>query len=225
MKTERHISGYSYIKPNTVIVNGLDVNSSSENLNASDFITSLYQQLKPEYPKFFKMDSLSKLGFVSAEAIFKNKELLKKYTPEEIGVVLSNRSASLDTDLKYNEMIIDDNNYFPSPAVFVYTLANIVTGEICIRHKLKGENAFFISDNFDPDFLYTYVNNLFEKNKIKACLAGWIDLKDEHYESFLIFVESKELKGTNSDKTLFTNNNLSNIYHKFHGRINQESEG
>ncbi len=98
------------------------------------FLLSLYQHLNSNYPKFYKMDNLSKLGWLAAEILLKQENLLGSYQSEEIGISLANANASLDTDLKYYDSMKD----IPSPSLFVYTLPNIVAGEICIRHKFKG---------------------------------------------------------------------------------------
>jgi hypothetical protein len=71
------------------------------------------------------MDRLSKLGFLAAEVLLKEIKLVPKYRPEQIAVVISNSNASLDTDLKYFE----STKTIASPALFVYTLSNIVAGK------------------------------------------------------------------------------------------------
>ena len=55
-------------------------------------------------------------------------------------------SNSLDSDLKHQSGI--ENNAV-SPAVFVYTLPNIVIGEISIKYKWKSEGVFFIDEEID----------------------------------------------------------------------------
>ncbi len=72
-----------------------------------------------------------------------------------------------------------------SPAVFVYSLPNIVIGEICIRNGFKGENSFFISDRYDIPVQVNYINQLFKENIIDACICGWLELLGENYEAFL----------------------------------------
>jgi hypothetical protein len=68
--------------------------------------------------------------------------ILKDEDHSRTALVFANRSSSLDTDFKYQESINSQENYFPSPAVFVYTLPNICVGEISIKHKMQTENAF-----------------------------------------------------------------------------------
>ncbi|MDE6296764.1 MAG: 3-oxoacyl-ACP synthase, partial [Muribaculaceae bacterium] len=127
------------ISPQGAFVDG--VNRDSGNLK------NLYRSVAGDYPKFFKMDMLCRIGFIAAEYLLKGYDENEK---ENMSVVLFNKEGSLLTDRNYTETIIDKDNYYPSPALFVYTLANIVTGEIAIRHKIYGESSFYITDS--PDF-------------------------------------------------------------------------
>ncbi|MBX2968006.1 MAG: hypothetical protein KF803_01430 [Cyclobacteriaceae bacterium] len=151
-----------------------------------DFLINAYEFLKADYPKFYKMDNLSKLGFLAAEALVHDRNL-KQYSPETVAVVLSNSAASLDTDLRF----LQSTKNVASPALFVYTLPNIVVGEICIRHKITGENTFFVTPSFDPEFLCFYAKSLFERNHVQACIAGWVDVLDEHHDVFLYLIEKE----------------------------------
>ena len=130
MTKKLYIQNYCSIKNNRVTLNGnLIFEESSEDVKS--FLKNVYQYLEPNYSKFFKMDTLSKLAFLSAEII------LKDVTQKNIAIILSNKASSLDTDRKHQDSISDKDNYYPSPAVFVYTLPIIGIGEISIRHQLK----------------------------------------------------------------------------------------
>ncbi|HEV3411826.1 MAG TPA: hypothetical protein VG101_05070 [Puia sp.] len=152
-----------------------------------DFLLSAYQHFGFQYPKFYKMDHLSKLGWLAAELMLRDGLAAAGYRPEEMAVVLSNGNSSLDTDYKYFATIGD----IPSPALFVYTLPNIMIGEICIRHKFKGENAFFVSELFDAGFIETYVRDLMETGNARACICGWVDVLGEDYSAVLFLIERK----------------------------------
>jgi hypothetical protein len=136
------------------------------------------------------MDNQSKLGMMAAELLLAGNSFLQKYSGEEVGVVLSNAVASADADQAYYETIADPANYFPGPALFVYTLPSMVTGEICIKYKIKGENAFFISEDFNPDLLYSYIDHLLKSKVTKACLGGWINYDADQSDAFLFTIES-----------------------------------
>ena len=105
--------------------------------NEKSLLTTIYKQMIGDYPKYYKMDGLCRLGFIASELLLqaeKAEETSIKELQRSRGVVLFNRSSSISSDKKYLASIADKDNYFPSPSVFVYTLPNIVTGEIAIRN-------------------------------------------------------------------------------------------
>lgn len=147
------------------------------------FIKQAYRQLEWKYPKFHKMDRLCKLATVTARVLLQN-EALEGYAPEEIGVVIANKTATYHTDSKHIASI-DPSNYYPSPAVFVYTLPNILVGELCIQYNIKGEAAFFIQEEANLAFLEDYSQLLLESGAAKVCLTGWVEYTEAHYHSEL----------------------------------------
>lgn len=147
--------------------------------NFSDFAKEAYKSLELNYPKFHKMDNLSKLAFLASEMILKDED------HSRTALVFADRSSSLDTDFKYQESINSQENYFPSPAVFVYTLPNICVGEISIKHKMQTENAFFVLDEFDENFLNDYAAQILQSGKADKVLCGWVELYQESYQAFV----------------------------------------
>ncbi len=92
-------------------------------------------------------------------------------------------------------------------------MPNIVIGEICIRNNFKGENAFFVQENFDPAFMQFYVSNLMDKHKLELSICGWVDVLAEEYKAVLYLVGKEK-----QDKALpFTINNINNIYELANG--------
>ncbi len=196
---KNYIQSYCIIKNNTVRLNGQLDYLEKNNLDFSDFSKKLYKELKLSYSKFFKMDNLSKLAFLGAEYIFRD---IETKTDKNVAIVLSNRASSLDTDRKHQHSIQDKDSYYPSPAVFVYTLPNIAIGEISIRHQLMSENAFFVFDSFNPQFLSNYADILIDKNKAESVLCGWVDYDNDQYEGFMYLVSHKgNLKHTVKELT------------------------
>ena len=169
MQPDLFITSFCLISDNKVIKNGQVAFEKSG--NAESFLNETYSHFQIAYSKFHKMDSLCKLGFLCAEILLEGNPLDKKYSNAETGIVLSNANASLDTDLKYVKTISTG----ASPALFVYTLPNIVIGEISIRHNMKGENAFFVFKQFNANFIEEYVKGLFNHHLLKACICGWVD--------------------------------------------------
>jgi hypothetical protein len=162
----------------------------------SDLSNDIYTKFAIGYPKFHKMDNLSKLGFLSVELLLRDKNPDQKYPGEEIGIIFMNSSSSLDSDRHHQNTLSNRDNYFPSPSIFVYTLPNVVIGEICIRHKFYGEGNFFIAEKFNPDFITGYIEELFECNAIQSCIAGWVELDGEDFESLVFLIEKPDKTDT-----------------------------
>ncbi|WP_303316738.1 3-oxoacyl-ACP synthase [Flavivirga abyssicola] len=189
MNSEYHIDSFCKIKNNTISLNGSIV-YNDENNNFSEFIKAAYKSFETNYAKFFKMDALSKLAFLAADVLLKNEHL----NPEKennIAIIFSNKASSLDTDRKHQKSIQNKEDYYPSPAVFVYTLPNICIGEISIKYKLFSENSFFIFDTFNAQHLLDNTNSLLSTNKTEKVLCGWVELDGDHYEAFLYLVTNK----------------------------------
>ncbi|MBN2275262.1 MAG: hypothetical protein JXR41_01035 [Bacteroidales bacterium] len=188
MKKSCIISHYCQIRDHAVIG---DDETLYERCGAdlSDFFTGIYQHFDISYPKFYKMDNLCKLGFLSVELLLMDRNIQQRYAGHEVGIILMNASSSLDNDRHHQQTILDRSAYFPSPAVFVYTLPNIVIGEICIRHKFTGEGTFFVRERFDPLFLFNYVNQLFYQDVVQCCIAGWVETLGDYYDSTVYLIE------------------------------------
>jgi hypothetical protein len=181
-----YIQAYAHIKNNTVSLNGISL-FKEDSKGFSAFSKAAYKSLDTKYPKFFKMDNLSKLAFLAADVLLK-ETISDPEKENNIAVIMSNRASSLDTDRKHQKSISDTNNYYPSPAVFVYTLPNICIGEISIKHRLFSENSFFIFETFNADLLLDYSNSLLKSKKAEKVLCGWVDFDENNYEAFLYLV-------------------------------------
>ena len=198
-----YITKYCHIKDKQINLNGELVFNNPEAANYSEFIRSAYKFSGTVYQKFYKMDNPCKLALVATELLLKNTGIIEKYGKENVGVVFQNASSTID----------DRSNYFPSPSVFVYTLPNIMIGEICIKHKIFGENALMIEPEFATDRLCRQINLLFEQKRVKAVIAGWIEQSKEHYDAFVYIAE--DLKNENKEGVILHNKeNLELKYHK-----------
>lgn len=179
------ITAHCTIRQNKVFRNGGVYYANESAPTLKDFSDGLYNHLQIAYPKFYKMDPLSKLGLLATEVLLIDLPSVKGYQPEEVGVVLSNANSSLDTDIRYMNSVQE----MASPALFVYTLPNIMIGEICIRHKFKGENSFFVFKEFDATFITSYVKGLLDEDLVKACVYGWVDVLNQDYDAELYLIE------------------------------------
>jgi 3-oxoacyl-(acyl-carrier-protein) synthase len=166
------------IEKSCVSVNGNIVYKSDE-YDFALFIRKVYKNLCENNMKFYKMDDLSKLAYIAANYLLNNEEI----KPFETGIILANSASSLDTDRKHQQLIYEGGDKAASPAVFVYTLPNVLAGEICIRHKIRGENTFFIEQSYLPDKLKTYAKLAMENSGLASCICGWCDYLDNKYKA------------------------------------------
>lgn len=178
---------YCEIKGGQINLNGTVIFEQKEATFAK-FIKGAYKHFELGYPKFHKMDRLCKLAFIAASVLLQENQL-EAYSPEEIGVVMANANSTLHTDSKHADSIRDRDDYYPSPAVFVYTLPNIMVGEICIKYNIKGESVFFVSDEFDPELLTSYSLDLLATRAAEICLTGWVDYTENSYHAILAIIK------------------------------------
>lgn len=161
--------------------------------NGEDLV-GMYRAEVGDYPKFFKMDLLSRLGFMAVEQLLREvRKTYPDYTPdgEHCALIIANRSASLKNDTDYQATITDKNNYYPSPALFVYTLPNIVTGEIAIRHKLYGETACYILNKENE--LAPLIEASMRQKDTHEAIVGWVECENENnYTAHLRLITKQE---------------------------------
>ena len=155
----------------------------------SSLLTALYKQIMGNYPKYYKMDGLCRLGFVASELLLKAERDESSFTEDTNktrAIVFFNRSSSIASDKKYLASIVEKDNYFPSPSVFVYTLPNIVTGDIAIRNGYHGETSFYILPHKNELLMQDIIETTFMDEQTTSVLTGWLDYEDsEHFEADL----------------------------------------
>lgn len=134
----------------------------------SSSLDHIYKILALDYPRFFKMDPLAKLGFLLTEKLM----AYGQEDPYQTGITAWNEHSSYHADIKHLNNIA---THYPGPGNFVYTLPNIALGEMAIRNKIFGETAFFISPKFDPEIIIQTLETSFLFNGHQRILAGWIE--------------------------------------------------
>jgi len=165
------------ITPHEVVLNGRRLATSQ---TGKAMLTELYKQHVGDYPKYYKMDPLARLGFMAAELLLASLDEEHFVERADRAIVFVNRSASAVADRKYEESIQPGENYFPSPGDFVYTLPNIVTGEIAIRHHYHGETSFLVLDSPDDTLMTQLMQQAFADRGTHSVLGGWLECTDEN---------------------------------------------
>jgi hypothetical protein len=189
------IKSYCRITNKKVLLNGTEVPIIRSEEPNSLWLNDVYRSFGIQYLKFFKMDNLSKAGFLGAELVCRDVGLDINVPNKDISIVCFNRSSSLDDDIIYQQTIQDKNNYFPSPAVFVYTLANIVTGEIAIRNKIMGESSFYITEKFSPKQISEAIYDIFRNNYVNGLLCGWTEYFKDNCDVLMMFITRNNKSG------------------------------
>jgi 3-oxoacyl-[acyl-carrier-protein] synthase-1 len=187
-----HATGHTVlILPDSVLVDGKEIDVEGK---GKDLLTALYRQYVGDYPKFYKMDGLSRLGFMASELLLQAEGNDVVAEGENRAVVLFNHSSSVSADRAFLDTIADPNNCFPSPSVFVYTLPNIVTGEIAIRHHYHGETSFYILPRRDEALMVSILRATFVDTATRSAVCGWLDyVDDQHFMADLQIVTTKSM--------------------------------
>ena len=156
---------------------------SYASIPAGTDLTALYRAEVGDYPKFFKMDTACKLGFLLAERLAEEP----RFTPrEDRAVLIFSTCGSLCNDRHYEESVRE----FPSPSLFVYTLPNIITGEIAIRNKYEGETSAYVLERFEPEQFVALVEQAFQDGVTRSAVCGWVDARaDDDFTAFAFLVE------------------------------------
>ncbi len=175
---------YCHIRKGEVFING---ELFCQHMGDDPFLVGIYRHLGLSYPKFFKMDELSRLAFLGSEMVLIRSEL-ERFADDEVALLFANRTSSLMTDGQFQSTL---EGGIPSPALFVYTLPNIGMGEVCIRHKLYGENNFLVMEDFDPRQLLQHVRALLQQGVSKSVLLAWVETDGEHHDGFFVFLDGR----------------------------------
>lgn len=138
--------------------------------------------------KFYKMDDLCKLGYLASAWLLDGIE----YGEEECGIVMSGKYGCLDTDIRHQQIIDSEGDSSASPAVFVYTLPNVVAAEISIRHHIKGENIWFWSEDKTMSDIKKYAPILAASRDLKYCIAAHIDFINGDYFAIFELLENTD---------------------------------
>jgi hypothetical protein len=117
-----------------------------------------------------------------------------------VATVLQTHNGCYESDLAYSTP-----GALPSPSKFVYTLPNIMLGEIAIKHGLKGEQLCMMAEQADFDQLWFILQDMFQNRHMQEGICGWVNLRDDRPQIALFYIKAG--KGT-----VFTAANMQHIY-------------
>ena len=90
-------------------------------------------------------------------------------------IVLFNMTSTAIVDKEFLETISDNDAYYPSPSLFVYTLPNIVTGEVAMRYGWQVETAFYVLRERNEQAIHQIVTATAHAHPGERILYGWVD--------------------------------------------------
>lgn len=166
-------------------------------------VTDAYRKLSINHPKFFKMDGQSKLGFVGSYILLDEIRSELGVNDEAVAMLFANSSSSLNTDRIYQETVGSEGT--GSPAKFVYTLPNIVIGEVCIYWKQFNETQFLVQSKFDAELLFQHAQIMFAESNCNYVLIGWTEVGNDEQDGLFVLLAKNE-------GTVATVNDLSQLY-------------
>lgn len=170
------------VTQNTITLNGRKLPTEDTGMK---MIRNIYRERIGEYPRFFKMDNLGKLGFAASELLLQQEEprtfnekgrVIEEEGREDRAVIFFNKNSSANDDHHYQSTIEPPGNFFPSPGIFVYTLPNIVIGEISIRNRYYGDSNFYILSQKDENRMDQILEEAFLDETTTSILCGWLDV-------------------------------------------------
>ena len=140
-------------------------------------VTEIFKKFLADGSRFFKMDLYSRLAYVGTSLLA--KDALEACDPEDRAMVIFTENGSVLADRKHLSTFSNPEEFFPSPAVFINTLPNVVLGEIAVKNDIKGETTLVLLPRRDEAAMHRIVEATTAATKPSALLCGWVDCAGE----------------------------------------------
>jgi len=162
------------ITPDKVMFNhkSLSVKSSGP-----DLITELYKSFLSDGSRFYKMDLYSRLAYVATGLLC--KDAIGDCSPEDISLFVFTQNGSILADRKHLSTFCTPEEYYPSPAIMINTLPNVVLGEIAVKNRIKGETTLIILPYRDDSIIDMVVKASVSDSRPSLVIYGWVDCDAE----------------------------------------------
>lgn len=174
-----------HILPDGVTLDGKPLPIQSQ---GAGLLSEIYRKYVGDYPKYHKMDALSRLAFLATELLLSRGDVSQD---SGRATILFNRTSSVVADRCHLGSIAKPGEFYPSPSVFLGTLPNIATGEIVIRHGYTGETSLYITDFRDEALMKKVVSSSFSQGGFRSLICGFVDCE---------FVNSEFVDGDRGDR-------------------------
>lgn len=139
-------------------------------------LSEMYRSIfKQPYPKFHKMDLLCKVSLLCV------RKLMNETGTDTLGqtdILAFTKDGCLVSDMAHAGMITEGER-LASPAVFVYTLPNILTGELAIYLHSLGATELYCVDSLQSDMIDKTVKMRMKTTKCDTMLVITANALDE----------------------------------------------
>lgn len=179
-----------HILPDGVTLDGRPLPIQSQ---GAGLLSEIYRKYVGDYPKYHKMDALSRLAFLATELLLSRGDVPQD---SKRATILFNRTSSVVADRCHLGSIAKPGEFYPSPSVFLGTLPNIATGEIAIRHGYTGETSLYITDFRDEALMKKVVGSSFSQGGFRSLICGFVDCESVDGG----FVNSEFVDGDRGDR-------------------------
>ncbi|MBO4263365.1 MAG: hypothetical protein J5871_01640 [Bacteroidales bacterium] len=163
------------VTPGSAVLDGRDLPLES---SGAALVSELYKKYLSDGSRFFKMDLFSRLAYAAAGLLARNA--LDGIAPEEVALLFFTQNGSVLADRKHLSTFCEPDAFYPSPAVFINTLPNVVLGELAVTCQVKGETTLVMLPEKDGETMETVIRVTLDATRPKALLCGWVDCTDEN---------------------------------------------
>ena len=172
-------AGYEVVKRLRITPDGLSVDGQAVPLEnrGSALITEIFKMHLADGSRFFKMDLYSRLAYVGTGLLAKAS--LDASLPEDRALLIFTQNGSILADRKHLSTFSNPDEFFPSPAVFINTLPNVVLGEIAMKNDIKGETTLVMLPERDETAVQTVIDATLSATLPSAMICGWVDCDAE----------------------------------------------
>ena len=161
------VTGRVRITPQGLWVNGERCGLRQE---GAALLTEIYKTCLDDNPKFYKMDLFSRVAYLASAMLLREEKEV-----EEMPFILFNRSSSVLADRHHLRSCHGPEGFYPSPSAFIYTLPNVVMGDLAVHYGLKGETTLLILPEKDEALMERITGSVFTQTGARMMLTGWAD--------------------------------------------------
>ena len=83
-------------------------------------------------------------------------------------------------DRKHLSTFSNPEDFYPSPAIFINTLPNVVLGEIAVMNTIKGETTLVMLPYRDDALIDRIVKASLSGTRPSVMIYGWVDCEAEN---------------------------------------------